>query len=219
MALGAISALYGTYLSSLFFDKILAVSVLVLAAVLAIASLFIFKFYKSLSKRNLISLNLNKYNRYEHPFANKLFAILLYLLEYIIVMPFLILLWFAGLSIVLLLGAKNQPAGYILWVSAGVVGAIRILAYIRLEISNDLAKLFPFITLSVFLLSPGEFSAEIIFDKFATIPSLLSHILSFIFVVFVIEIILRVLFTMYDFWRSEDGTEEAVEDFLRKIQE
>ncbi|MFH1290223.1 MAG: hypothetical protein ABIH92_02325 [Nanoarchaeota archaeon] len=219
MALG-IDEVYGGYLTGLVFDKALAASVLILAATLAIASLFIFKFYKSISKRNLIKLNLRKYNTSEHPLINKLFAMILYLLEYIVIMPILIILWFVGLAIVLLLIAKGQTIGYILWLSASMIGAIRILAYIRGEISKDLAKLFPFITLSIFLLSPGEFSLDILWGKVQTIPSLLSHVFSFIFVVIIVEVILRILYTIYEFWRSEGGEEEAVSDVMKeKVKE
>ncbi|MBU0466348.1 MAG: hypothetical protein KJ718_06160 [Nanoarchaeota archaeon] len=220
MAFESIESIYGGFLSSLFFDRALAVSVLVLAVTLAVAALFIFKFYKSISKRNLIALNLNKYNTSEHPIMGKLFAMVLYLLEYIVIMPVIIVLWFAALAIILLLIAKEQSIGYILWLSASMIGAIRILAYIRGEIAKDLAKLFPFITLSIFLLSPGEFNLNVIIEKVRTIPDLLTHIFSFIFVVLVVEIILRVFYTVYEFWRSEGGKEEAVVDVVKeKIDE
>src|SRR3989344_1832016 len=75
----------------------LALNALLLIIVLAVISLFIYKFYNSISKRNLIELNLRQYNYSSHPIASKFFAILLYLLEYMVIMPFLILLWFAGL--------------------------------------------------------------------------------------------------------------------------
>lgn len=209
----------GKYFTGLFFSRDLAADVLVLAATLAIASLFIYKFYKSVSKRNVIRLNLRKYNTYEHPLASKLFAMILYLLEYLVVMPILIILWFAGLSIVLLVIAKERLPGDILLISAAIIGAIRILAYVRGEIAKDLAKLFPFITLSVFLLSPGEFTFELVLAKIRTIPLLLSDILSFVLVVVVIEIVLRVIYTIYDFWRSEGGREEAVAEVLKEEQQ
>jgi len=211
-----IDDIYGGLLTGLVFDKALAASVLILAATLAIASLFIFKFYKSVSKRNLIKLNLSKYNTSEHPLTSKVYHMLLYLLEYIIIMPLLIILWFVGLSVVLLLIAKDQTIGYILWLSASMIGAIRILAYIRGEIAKDLAKLFPFITLSVFLLSPGVFSWAIMSEKISQIPSLFSHVFSFIFVVLVVEIILRVIYTIYDFWSSEGGKEEAIAEAMKE---
>ncbi len=210
------SSNYEEYFSSFVFDQALAADVLAIVLSLAVVSLFIYVFYKSVSKKNLIALNLKKYNTSEHPLTNKVAAILLYTLEYIVIIPFLITLWFTGLAVVLLLIAKERLIGDVLLITAAIIGATRILAYFHSEIAKDLAKLFPFITLSVFLLTPGEFSFEMIYQKLGAVPSLLSHILSFIVVIAVIEIVLRIFFTMYEFWRSEGGTEEAVAEVTAK---
>src|SRR3989338_3482393 len=178
---------------SLTFDRTLAVNAVVLTATLAVVSLFIFKFYKSTSKKNLIDLNLYKYNTSDHPIMGKVFAMFLYLIEYILFIPFLIMLWFAGLSIVLLL------------IAAALIGAIRILAYIRTEIAADLAKLFPFVALSLIVLAPGEYTLDVFSSNLKTMPSLLNHIFSFVLVITFIEIVMRVFYTFYEFWKSEEG--------------
>ncbi|MFH1802797.1 MAG: hypothetical protein ABH864_05120 [archaeon] len=197
------------FLSSVTFSRELALAVLVLSATLAIASLFIFKFYKSLSKRNLISLNLYKYNTSEHPVTSKLFAMLFYLIEYIFFIPFLILLWFGGIAIfILLIGSESLEVHYILWISAALIGAIRILAYIRSEIATDLAKLFPFTTLSFLLLSAGKFNLDILLANLQSIPSLLNHVFSYIVVVLIVEVVMRIAYTLYEFWKSEDIVNE-----------
>ncbi len=204
------------FLSSLTFDRTLAAAVIVLVATLAIVSLFIFKFYKSISKRNLISLNLYKYNTSDHPVESKVFAMLFYLIEYILFIPFLIMLWFAGFAVVLFLIAKDgQGAEYILLIAAALIGAIRLLAYIREELSADLAKLFPFVALSFLVLTPGEFNLDVIIDNLKTIPFLLSHIFSFMVVILFIEILMRVIYTFYEFWRSEEGATMKEETALR----
>lgn len=187
----------------------LAFNVLIFSIALAVVSLFIWYFYRSISKRNLINLDLDQYNTSDHPFFSKLFALLLYLVEYIIVMPLLIVLWFAGLSIVLLVIAKERPTHEILLIAAAIIGAVRILAYFHGEISKDLAKLFPFITLSVFLLSPGELNYEQMLSKVYEIPALFNNILSFVLVVLLIEVVLRLFYSIFLFWASEGGEEEA----------
>jgi hypothetical protein len=187
------------------FSSSLALSVLVFSVVLTVASLFIWQFYKSTSKRNLIELDLRKYNRSEHPLTSKFLAIVLYLLEYIIIMPVLIILWFAALSVVLLMVANERTVNEVLLISAALVGSIRILAYYHNEISKDLAKLFPFMALSLFLLSPGALKLDLLSVHVNKIPLLLSSTFSFVLVVVVIEIILRVVFTFVDLWKSEDG--------------
>ena len=207
-----------------FYDGTLILDVLLWSIVLAVVSLFIWKFYKAISKRNLLSLDLNKYNRSEHPLLNKFLAVLLYLLEYIIIMPLLLSLWFGILSVVMFLIAGESIAiPHVLLISAALIGAIRILAYFHNEIAKDLAKLFPFIALSTFLLSFGTFNFSILTERFREIPFLLStkNLLAYIFVVFVIEIVLRLFYTIYDFWRSEeeetkDNKEEETESLLKE---
>ncbi|RMD67360.1 hypothetical protein D6817_01825, partial [Candidatus Pacearchaeota archaeon] len=68
---------------------------------LAVVSIFIWNFYNSTSKRDLLGLNLRKYNRYSHPLASKLAASALYFLEYVVIAPALLVIWFAALAIVL----------------------------------------------------------------------------------------------------------------------
>ena len=189
--------LFPSYLSG-------AVQVLFFAVLLAVVSIFIWKFYNSLSKKNLISLNLRQYNRADHPAVSKILAIILYFLEYIIIVPFLILIWFAALSIVILLVSEGKDTGDILVVTAAIVGAIRILAYYNREISKDLAKLFPFVTLSVFLITAGAFNFDRVISQISEIPKFLGNTLYFLFAVFIIEIVLRVFYTIIYFWDTEE---------------
>lgn len=190
-------------------------NVIFLAAILIIVSFFIWNFYNSTSKRDVIALNLREYNPYEHHLSKKFLAIFLYLLENIVIMPFLIALWFSGLAFVLILIAKERPIGDVLLIAAAFVSAIRVLAYYKGEISKDLAKLFPFMALSIFLLSPGQFDLQSVISHIQEIPSSLTIILSYISVVFIIEIILRVLSTIYNFWISE---EEAIDEKVPEIE-
>jgi len=118
-------------------------------------------------------------------------------------------MWYAGLSVVLLLVASDRSVNEVLLLAGVVIGAIRILAYFKSEIAKDLAKLFPFIALSLFILTPGSFAFGDLTGRINEIPLLLNNIFSFIFVILGIEIILRIFYTMYEFWKSE---EEAVED-------
>ncbi len=188
------------------FDDTLALNVLLLIFLLTIISYFIWKFYKSLSKRNLIELNLKKYNTSNHPLTNKLFAILFYLIEYVIVVPLLIALWFAALSFVLLvITEEGTGIDYVLLISATVVGSVRILAYFNKHLSEDLAKLFPFISLSVFLLTLGNsFNIAKFTSHIGEIPLLLNNIFSYIVVISFVEVVLRFVYTIFEFWKSEE---------------
>src|SRR3989338_3540783 len=123
------------------------IQIAVLVVLITVVALAIFSFYKSLGKKDLISLNLYTYNRYDHPTMKKIFAVILYLIEYILIIPFFIILWSLILSVTLLL-LIDSNVGYVVLLTAALIASIRILAYYRGEISKDLAKLFPFFTLS-----------------------------------------------------------------------
>lgn len=175
---------------------------------LTLTALFIWRFYNSLSNRDLVLLNLSQYNTSSHPVTSKFFAIVLYLLEYIILAPIMIFIWSAALSIILLMVAKQRSIDEVLIISVAMVGAVRLLAYFKKEIAVDLAKLFPLTILVVFLLEPGSLNITQTISQLAQVPTLLSSLVSFLLVVFVIELFLRVIYTIYDFWFSEDEAEE-----------
>jgi len=208
--LGAYDGLLGFFPSN--FD--IYIQVFILAIFIALVAIFIWYFYKSISRRSLIHLNLNQYNRSENHIGRKILALIFYLLEYIIIMPFIILFWFAALSIVVLVVTNGQSVGQVLLLTAAMVAAIRILSYHKQEVAQDLAKLFPFITFSVLLLTPGALSVNSILSGISQIPSLFSNILQFLAVIFVIEIVLRLLYSIVEFQESED-----VHDKLRPLRE
>jgi len=187
----------------------LIVNIFLLTLLITVASIFIFRFYRTISQRDLISLNLFKYNRSNHPAWSKIGHIFLFFIEYIIIMPIVILLWFTALSILILLIAPERAIVQILTITGAMVASIRVLAYHNGEISKDLAKLFPFITLSVFLIS-GATGVDFgrIVSQLGEIPVLFNNVLIFLLFIFAIEIILRVFYTMYEFWQSEEVPEE-----------
>ena len=139
-----------------------------------------------------------------HQLINVLFAVVLYLIENILLMPILILIWFAALAIFLLVIADEKSINQILILSTALVTAIRMLSYYNEEVSKDVAKLFPFISLSVFLLSPEQLKIENIIGNLSSIPSLFGDIISFLIFVLIIEIILRFFYSVSEIIKSED---------------
>ena len=92
---------------------------------------FLWKFYKFISKKNIIELNLNKYNKYEHPFLAKFIAGFFYIIEYIIILPFLIFFWFSIFTLFLMVLSQNQEISQILIISAVIIAAIRMTSYYK----------------------------------------------------------------------------------------
>ena len=173
--------------------------------IIAIYAIFIWKFYKFLAKRNILELNLSQYNRTEHPSWSKFTATLLFLVEYVIIVPILVFFWFGTLALFLLLLSKSQDVSQILLVAAAIIAATRMTAYYSQDLSKDLAKMFPFTVLAVILLEPQFFSVEKLIARFSAIPSFIGHIFSFLIFIAIIEVIMRVLFTLIDFsWSKQE---------------
>ncbi len=174
---------------------------------IAIYAVFIWKFYKFLASREILELNLKQYNYAKYPGLEKFFAVILFSIEYIVILPFLVLFWFTILSLFLLLLSEAGPE-QILLVSAAIIASTRITAYIGEDLSKDLAKILPFTVLSTFLLNPRFFSTIDFIQKLSQIPSLFDNILMFIIFIFGIEYILRAIYSLAQLFYSEPINEE-----------
>lgn len=139
------------YSLPLMYQNIFAVATYMI--LIFVYAIFISKFYRLISKKDIISLNLRQYNSFDHPTLKKLFAGILYFIEYIIVLPFLILFWYILFALALILFSDIASLDQVLLLSAAVVGSIRLLAYYNSEISAEVAKLLPFTILAITLLS------------------------------------------------------------------
>ncbi len=168
-------------------------------------AVFIWKFYKFISKRNIIELNFRKYNRATNPGLEKFYAVVLDTVEYIIILPFLVLFWFVVLALFLLVLSKSADTSQILLITAAIIASTRIAAYIHGDLSKDLAKIIPFTVLALFLLEPDFFNVNDFFDKIAQIPSLFENILIFIVFIFVVEFVLRAVYTIVEVIRSRNS--------------
>jgi len=199
--LGAVPTQYGTLLN-----------VFVFAILISIYSIFSWKFYRFLSKKDLISLNLSKYNRTSYPFLKKFFALILYFVEYIIVLPFLIFFWFAILSLIIIVLSEEQAAINILVVAAAIVAAIRMLSYYQEDLSKDLAKMFPFTILTIFILSPGFFSVERVLARLSEIPSLFVNVFYFLALIIIVELVFRFLDMIMRLFRGEEQIDAQAQE-------
>lgn len=171
---------------------------------IVVYAVFIWKFYKFLSSKDIINLNLMQYNYSKHPILEKFFAIVLYTIEYLIILPFLVLFWFAILSIFLLLLSESESVNQILIISTAIIAAIRITSYISEDLSKDLAKILPFTVLGLFIINSDLFNLERLLGRILEIPSLFTNIFMFIIFIFVIEFVLRIVYLIAEFFRSEE---------------
>ena len=177
-------------------------------AVIAIYSIFVYYFYKYLAKKNIIELNLNKYNTSEHPTLSKLIATVFYIIEYLIILPITTFFWFAILSILMLVLSKTESVATILTIAAALVAAVRVTSYISENLSRDLAKMLPFALLAFFIVEPNFFSVSLLFERFSQIPSLFSSILYFLIFIIGLELIMRVVDLMSWLFKSSEQSNE-----------
>ena len=173
---------------------------------ISIYSIFVWKFYRFLAKRDLLELNLNQYNNSDHPFLKKFFEVLLFIAEYIIILPVVVFFWFFVISIILLLLAKEHSISNILLISATMVGAVRISAYYNEDLSKDLAKLFPLTVLAVAFLTPNFFDLNDTISKISEIPNLFTNIIFYLISIVILEFILRIFFLIIPNNDEEEGS-------------
>ncbi|MBU3956038.1 hypothetical protein KJ633_06205 [bacterium] len=173
--------------------------VMLLALILSIAgySIFIWYFYRFIARRDIIKLDLSKYNKRKFGLLLKLFGFFFYVIEFIIVIPLLVIFWFATFSVLLLFLAKEQAISNILLVAVSVVGAIRVTSYFNEDLSKDLAKMIPFTLLGIAIIAPGFFDFSSTLQKIAEIPSLLNNILIYGVFIIIIEAVFRLMRSVY----------------------
>ncbi|HOW37078.1 MAG TPA: hypothetical protein PLK34_02415 [Candidatus Pacearchaeota archaeon] len=164
---------------------------------------FIWKFYTSLAKKNIFGLNLHQYTGERDIFFVRVLRGVFYILEYLILLPFVIFFWFAVLSAFLIL-MTNIALSEILMISAVIVVVTRMAAYAKKgELAKELAKLIPFMLLTAAILEPTFFDVQRVISQFKVLPEFFSNaVIYFIFIV-ILEIILR----LFDFILSLFGSD------------
>ncbi len=188
-------------------DYRLVVNVLVYALLITLYCIITWKFCKFFAKRDIFKLNLKKYNTARHPALSKFLAFIFYLLEYIIITPLIVFFWFAILAIALIMLSEGQEIANILMISGAVVASVRMTSYYSNELSEELAMMFPLLIPIYFILEPGFFSIGRLFTQFNEIPGMFQHILIYLGIIVVVELVLRLLFLIGNFGESSESEE------------
>ena len=159
--------------------------------VIVLYSIFVFNFYRFLSKKNIIELNLNQYNQYSNPTAVKFFAIIFFIVEYIILLPVLTFFWFAILSVLTLVLAKGLEVKVVLLISAALVASVRATSYVSEDLAKDLAKMLPFTLLAIAITTAGFFDISALLSRISDVPALLSSIPYYLLFIVAVELVMR----------------------------
>lgn len=181
-------------------------------AVIVIYSVFIFYFYKFLAKKNIIDLNLRKYNNTENPSLTKFFAGVFYIIEYIVILPIITFFWFGVLSILVLVLAKTLTLQTVLLISASLVASVRFTSYISEQLSQDLAKMLPFILLGIAITDPSFFMLNPLLERIIQIPSLLTQIPLYLLFIVIVELFMRTISLIEQAFKKDEEDETSEEE-------
>ncbi len=211
-----ITEVYHEFISSLHPWLQNFINIALLAILVALFFIFIWKLYHIVSKKNLLELNLRQYNRSYHPGLKKFFGILLYLLEYVIIFPFFVIFWFSMFMVFIMLLARGLELSSVLTISTIIIIVIRTTAYYKEGLSKDISKLLPFTLLAVAITEKDFFNFENIFSRASEIPLFFENILVYVGVIVAIEIILRIFDLLISLFKGKDLEEEANEEEVPK---
>ncbi|MFH1650051.1 MAG: hypothetical protein ABIA93_05875 [Candidatus Woesearchaeota archaeon] len=157
-----------------------------------IYSIFIFKFYRFLARKDIFQLNLEKHEQEKGAGFKKFMDTLVYLFKYILVFPIITFFWFGVLALLLSFLSKNADVQNILMIAMALVGAVRVTAYYNEDLSKDLAKMLPFALLGIFLVDVTFFNWDNSLNSILSVADYLQTIIYYFCFVIVLEFILRI---------------------------
>ncbi|MBS3061740.1 MAG: hypothetical protein J4215_04115 [Candidatus Diapherotrites archaeon] len=185
------------WISEGFFDNLLPVfSFIVFITLYAV---LIWNFYRFVSRRDFFRFNTTKF-RYEG-FVGKLKDAFWYFVEYAVVYPLLVFVFFVVFAVMLLFLSSGTRLDLVLVTSISLVSSIRISSYYNEDLARELSKLFPLVVLSVFLANPSVVVLNDSASRLLELPAFLRQTFQFILFVVALEWGLRFLRALVVFLR------------------
>ncbi|MBN2567770.1 hypothetical protein JXB02_06840 [Candidatus Woesearchaeota archaeon] len=165
---------------------------LLFIAGIVVYALFVFHFYRFLARKDIFRLNLSQYSEGFLGFLGVVGKFILHFIEYILIFPLFVFFWFVVVAGILVFLAKNPIADTLL-ISMALVASVRITAYYSEDLSRDLAKMFPFALLGVFLVDMSFFSFDQSIALLQQVPQLSMTLLYYFLFIIGLEFVLRLL--------------------------
>lgn len=208
----AISETVGSYSKSLYditlgnIPQEYALLIFIFVNAIIIISYIVFIFYSAnfLSRKNILGLNLAKYDKGAHPIFNRIRANFLYILEYIIILPAFIIVWFYLLAAFLTAFIGSMPLSSIILIAATLTVVIRIMAYLNEGISNDFSKVMLTVFVAFSVISPQFSDIKMTVERIAQIPSIFNLIIYDLIFVLILEFLARIIYLIVMFIKGED---------------
>ncbi len=187
----AISYFYTNTYSSISPDYQALLSVGLLTLIILAFAFFSWKTCKSLARRDIISLDLHQYNVYRHPLARKAYALVLYFVEYLLLLPFMISIWIVVFSAFLILLNSNMSVFNATLLSAAIIAAVRIIAYIKEDFAVTIATIVPFSLLALALADIDSITINGVITQAKQIYLVIPAASYFFIFIIIIELIMR----------------------------
>jgi len=186
-----------------------------LMAIIAIAAYsgFVFMFYRLLAKRDLLTLDLKRYEDSMTGRIRVFFRSLLFVAQYVLLIPILIGFWTVVMATILTLLSDSSDHSRNAMIATSVVGAVRILAYWTEDLSRDVAKMLPFAVLGVFLVGSTSVNFSEFEALYSNLPELADAYLNSLILLSILETVLRVGYVVKDLF----GGQRRVKKKLKKI--
>lgn len=154
---------------------------------MVIYSIFIYKFYHLISRRNVFTLTGGSYS--QHSGLKKV----AYVFEYIFLFPIITFFWFFVISVILAMISEVLTIGNVFLISMSILATIRITAYYDENLSSDVAKLLPFALLAIFLLDISTISINKPLEVILQLIDVGKNIIYYFLFIFFVEIFLRIV--------------------------
>jgi hypothetical protein len=161
-----------------------------ISGLIAIGFLFAVAFYESLSTRDVLVARATRFAR--RVSKRRWFAAMVYLLIVFVGVPLLVLVWTVILEIGLFFVGSVDRLANTAFVAVAVVGAARILSYIREKTSHELAKAIP-LSFAFLFLTGGTLNLEAKVQQLAERPEGIALTDTMIIFLIGLEISLRLL--------------------------
>ena len=186
-----------------------------LMAIIAIAAYsgFVFMFYRLLAKRDLLTLDLKRFENSMTGRIRVFFRSLLFVAQYVLLIPILIGFWTVVMATILTLLSDSSDHTRNAMIATSVVGAVRILAYWTEDLSRDVAKMLPFAVLGVFLVGSTSVNFSEFEALYSNLPELADAYLNSLILLSILETVLRVGRVVKDLF----GGQRRVKKKLREI--
>lgn len=158
---------------------------------MAVYALFVFRYYRFVSARDMFELDLSQYEESRFPTVRTALHAFFYVLKYLVLFPVFAFFWFAVLTLILSFLSRGQSFPETLLMAFATVSVIRVTAYYHEDLSSDLAKMLPFAVLAIFLIDASFFTVSESLDVLKQADDYREQIFYYLLFLIVLELVLR----------------------------